>query len=144
MTESTGCSDLADTVGRLLEYMSAGDAERVLALADDDVVMSIPFQPPGYSTRIEGKQDLRAFLARVLKLFSPFTLHLTETLLVDGGKGVVARYYGKATMVRTGKPYENSYVAIFRFAGGLLTEWTEFANPLILLGSLDAANAERT
>ncbi|MGW5106105.1 nuclear transport factor 2 family protein [Nocardia sp. NPDC004123] len=142
MNESTPRHSISDTVGQLLEHLSKGALEQALALADDNVVMSIPFQPPGYVTRIEGKSELRAFLARVLDLFSPFELHLTETFLSDTDESVVAHYYSDATVARTGKPYENTYLAIFRFADGLLTEWTEFANPLVVLKSFEVTDVE--
>ncbi|MGW5106073.1 nuclear transport factor 2 family protein [Nocardia sp. NPDC004123] len=140
MTEQVQINDPVAAAVRFLEFLSVGDVDGALAMADNDVFMSIPYQPPGYPTRIEGSEKLRSFLRRVLGLFSPISFRVTEALSIEGGTGAVARYEGRSTMLRTGNPYNNSYISIFRFSNGKLVEWTEFANPLVLLESFGEPN----
>ncbi|GAB0103779.1 hypothetical protein JMUB6875_27530 [Nocardia sp. JMUB6875] len=60
---STSVETPRDLVERLFQGLPSRDADRFAALLDPEVVFEMPFPIPGEPTRIEGREQVRAYLA---------------------------------------------------------------------------------
>lgn len=129
-----------DVVAILLRHFSAGDFDAAITLFTDEIEVRLPFQDDstGFWSHVSGKRGVRKLFAGVATLFDPHPLHLDEVLSVTDGKTVVARYHGDFVARDTGKPYQNTYIAVFEFDGALIKAWTEFHDPLVLAEALRA------
>ena len=131
-------SGRTDAVIRLLSHFSAGDFDQAIALFSDDIEVRLPFQDDrtGFWSHAGGKDRVRQLFAGVAGLFDPHPLYVDEILSATDGKTVIARYHGDFRARKTGKPYRNSYIAVFEFDGGKIASWTEFHNPIVLAEAL--------
>ena len=71
---ATGEDNLA-AVRRTFEGLAAGNADQLLTVWTDDLVLELPYADP--PRRIEGKDAARAYLSQAFKIFR-FTLDITE------------------------------------------------------------------
>jgi uncharacterized protein len=128
----------ADVVGRLLGQFTAGEFDSAMQLFSEDVEVVLPFQDEstGFWSRVSGKHGVRQLFAGVAKLFDPHPLSIDEIFHATDGRTVIARYHGDFVSRTTGKPYQNSYIAVFEFDDERITSWTEFHNPMVLAESL--------
>ncbi|PIJ36156.1 hypothetical protein BMW24_005400 [Mycobacterium heckeshornense] len=138
MVDVTGDSQHTDTVRRLLSHFSAGDFDQAIALFSEDIEVRLPFQDErtGFWSHAGGKDKVRQLFAGVASLFDPHPLYIDELLSATDGKTVIARYHGDFAARKTGKPYRNSYIAVFEFDDGMIRSWTEFHNPIVLAEAL--------
>lgn len=138
MVDITGDSGRMDAVTRLLNHFSAGDFDQAIALFSDDIEVRLPFQDErtGFWSHAGGKDNVRQLFTGVASLFDPHPLYIDELLSATDGKTVIARYHGDFTARNTGKPYRNTYIAVFEFDDGLIRSWTEFHNPTVLAEAL--------
>jgi ketosteroid isomerase-like protein len=138
MADHAADTSRADAVATLLRHFSAGDFDAAMTLLSEEIEVRLPFQDErtGFWSHVGGKRGVRQLFAGVAKLFDPHPLHLDEVFSATDGRTVVARYHGDFVARDTGKPYQNTYIAVFEFDGGLIRSWTEFHNPMVLAEAL--------
>ena len=138
MVDTKGDSGRTDAVTRLLDHFSAGDFDQAIALFSDDIEVRLPFQDErtGFWSHAGGKDNVRRLFNGVASMFDPHPLYIDELLSATDGKTVIARYHGDFRARNTGKPYRNTYIAVFEFDDGLIRSWTEFHNPTVLAEAL--------
>ncbi len=110
------------------DAVGAADAARQLEHYTDDVVLELPFTSP--PARLEGKELV---LARLSRAFLVYRMRLTVTEVhecVDPDE-LVVEFTSDGYMSTTGKPYANTYIAVFRFRDGRICFQREFFNPKI-------------
>jgi ketosteroid isomerase-like protein len=78
---------------------------------------------------VTGKEAVRAYLTPALATFS---MHLDITRLIHGldPDVLVAEYTSEGHVTTTDKPYTNSYIAVVRFRGDLISAQREYYNPV--------------
>ena len=135
---ATEPSDRGELTRRLLGALSDGRIDECLSLLSPDVVIDLPFQPAGigYWSHVVGTKAARVFLSSVPALFSPHRLIVDEVLPVSDQPAVIVRYHGEFGVRATGKPYRNTYIGVFRFEGRLISGWTEYHNPSVMLAAV--------
>lgn len=138
MADNAADTSRADAVATLLHHFSAGDFDTAMTLFAEEIEVRLPFQDErtGFWSHVSGKRGVRQLFAGVAKLFDPHPLHLDEVFTATDGRTVVARYHGEFVARDTGKPYLNTYIAVFEFEGTLIRAWTEFHNPMVLAEAL--------
>jgi ketosteroid isomerase-like protein len=138
MVDITGDSERTDTVTQLLSHFSAGEFDHAIALFSDDIEVRLPFQDErtGFWSHASGRANVRKLFTGVASLFDPHPLYIDELLSATDGKTVIARYHGDFVARNTGKPYRNTYIAVFEFDDGMIRSWTEFHNPIVLAEAL--------
>jgi uncharacterized protein len=138
MVDISDDSRRTDTVTRLLGHFSVGDFDQAIALFSDDIEVRLPFQDEstGFWSHAGGKEKVRQLFTGVASLFDPHPLYIDELLSAADGKTVIARYHGDFVARNTGKPYRNTYIAVFEFDDGMIRSWTEFHNPIVLAEAL--------
>lgn len=122
-------TDLARLMREWLDIVALGPAEAWPGRAAEDVVIRLPFAPPGVSTEIRGRDEAIAHMAPVWAGKRSFewrdvVIRQTEEpgLLVTTARSEV--------VLLSGQPYANSYVILTRFVDGKVVEHVEYFNPL--------------
>jgi len=78
-----------------------------------------------YSGTFTGKATYEKFLRALPPLFEGRVPRLTPENFIAEGDYVVVQLRGESTSVK-GKPYNNAYCMVFRFANGKIQEITEY------------------
>ena len=98
-----------------------------------DWVLELPFADP--PVRLEGRQEIAAYLAPRLDTFV-FTLSLTAVHECLDPDLLVVEYESDGHVSHTGKPYRNTYIALWRFRDGRVSGVKEFPNPMVAAEAL--------
>ena len=100
-----------------------------LAHCADDIFTEWPFGPPA---PIEGKAALREFL---LANTMDFEVTVEHVYVDEKNQVTAATGRSKGKNPRTGLPYSNRYILLFKWRDGLVTEWYEYLDPIQVLKS---------
>ena len=98
-----------------------------------DWVLELPFGDP--SVRLEGASEIGAYLAPKFGIFQ-FTLRLNAIHDCLDPDLLVAEYESDGLATPTGRPYHNTYVALWRFRDGKVCGVKEYANPAVVAEAL--------
>ncbi len=98
-----------------------------------DWILELPFADP--PVRLEGGQEIGAYLASRLDTFV-FTLSLTAVHECLDPDLLVVEYESDGHVSHTGKPYRNTYIALWRFRDGRVSGVKEFPNPMVAAEAL--------
>ncbi|MBA4327619.1 MAG: ketosteroid isomerase [Polaromonas sp.] len=115
--------------------LAEGNGKPFVDAMADNFCWILPGQT-AWSRRYEGKQVVREQLFR--PLFAQFAGTYTNraTRFVAEGDMVVVECRG-AVITKKGKPYNNSYCYVCRFAGGQLVELVEYMDTQMVDAALD-------
>lgn len=130
---SASGGDGADVVRTYIEIMNSLDLDAFAALVTDDVVVRLPYAPDPVPKVTEGKVGVVGLYGGFPSLVSPLGFHDLEITPLPGEGEFLATYRSDATMLSTGLPYRNDYIALFTVRGGKLAAFTEYFDPLVFL-----------
>lgn len=115
------------------EGIAAGDAEAMMAGYHDDFVLELPFEASGKPTVVEGKSAVIAYLTKAFEVFR-FSLELTDQHMAADPNQLILEYVSDGTVLPTGKPYRNSYIAMYWFDDdGRVLRVREFYNTAVAM-----------
>ncbi|MGW4798851.1 nuclear transport factor 2 family protein [Nonomuraea sp. NPDC004297] len=117
-------------VQKMIKASAANDHEALVALYAPEVVIEIPFAPPGVPTRSAGRDHLRDRLEAVQGLWRfnrADGISLRPTADADI---VVAEYTLHGTVTATGKPFAFTYIMVVTVRDGLIVHSRDYGNPL--------------
>lgn len=125
---------------KFFELLVQRDFDEWGALMAENAVVTYPYAPKGFPTRIEGRRAIvdryrtgMSTRRRIEFLDLTFTPLTDESVLVEGR--------GESEL-SDGRLYRNRYAMLFRFDDGHLVALDEYFNPLALLETYgDAASA---
>ncbi len=111
---------------------SRGDLDGWLDRAHDDIVLELPYAPPGRPNRVVGKSAVGDYLRAV-----PAQIDFEELSRIDVHQTVdpttaVIEWTAKGRIKATGAPYEMSYVVVLTLEAGLMRTYRDYWNPLAL------------
>ena len=142
MTSSTQPADLYHHSLRLLLDK---DIAAWVALWDDDGVLEFPFAPEGWPKRLEGKTAVHDYMRDYpdhidLHDFPDVTIHRT-----DEPGTIVVEMRGVGRLVKSGDPFDMTYIAVVTVADGRIRHYRDYWNPLGLPrdGAADFAGRAR-
>jgi len=135
---STGSEERRRAENRaLLEHVvSLFGTERAGELVDcyaSDWVLELPFADPPVC--LEGRKEVGTYLGPRLGTFV-FTLTLNTVHECLDPDLLVAEYESDGYVTSTGKPYRNTYIALWRFRDGKVCGVKEFPNPMVASAAL--------
>jgi len=109
-----------------------------MELFTEDAEVNLPFQDvsTGFWSHVSGRTGLRDLFSSIPRLFRKHELLLDEVMHTTDGRRLIARYHGDFTVRKSGRPYPNTYIAVFEFSGDKIRSWTEFHNPQVLAEAL--------
>ena len=117
-----------DVLRRAFAAIGAADVDALADLYTDDYVLELPYAKP-QPVRVEGLGAAQEYLRRAFQVFR-FELTITGVDELVGGD-LVAEYTSEGTVVPTGRRYANSYVGLWRFAGGRVRATREWYDPIV-------------
>jgi ketosteroid isomerase-like protein len=124
----------AEVVRAAIAGLSAKDPEAVLACLAEDGVVVLPFE---HAVPDLDPRRLEKFLVGLFATYEVFDLRLTHLYELVDPDTLIARYEG-ACVSTEGVPYDNSYLAVFEFAGGKISNWREYDDPTVSASSMAA------
>ncbi|MFD4264106.1 nuclear transport factor 2 family protein [Streptomyces sp. NPDC058534] len=115
-----------------LRLMMDKDIDAWVALWADDAVMEFPFAPEGWPRRLEGREAVAAYMRHYpdhidLHDFPELRIHETTDPTT-----VVVEMRAVGRLVRTGAPYDMTYIAVVTVEDGRFTSYRDYWNPLVL------------
>lgn len=113
-----------------LRLLLAEDIPAWVGLWAEDGVMQFPFAPPGWPERLEGREAIAAYMRDYpdhieLHDFPDLRIHRTTepgTLVVE--------MRGVGRLVRTGNPFDMTYIAVVSVRDGRFVSYRDYWNPL--------------
>lgn len=128
-------SDAKALIREWLEITAMGPAEAWVGKAADDLVMRLPFAPPGVLAEMRGFDEVRDTLAHhwgTKQSFQWRDVVIRET----EEPGLFVTTARSEVVLANGQPYRNSYVMLTRVRDGKVVEHTEYFNPLPIIEML--------
>jgi ketosteroid isomerase-like protein len=104
-----------------------------VSLFAPDGYIEWPYRPAGIPGRVEGREQIRAFLtaqANGLVRFDEYrntVIHETTDPEV-----VIIEYDAHGTVIPTGAPFHQTIIAVLRIRDGLVVSYRDYLNPLVL------------
>ncbi|MFI8454416.1 nuclear transport factor 2 family protein [Kitasatospora sp. NPDC085464] len=113
-----------------LRLLLAGDVPGWVGLWAEDGVMEFPFAPPGWPRRLDGREAVAAYMRDYpdhieLHDFPEVQIHRTTDPAT-----VVVEMRGVGRLVRTGGPFDMTYIAVVTVRDGRFTSYRDYWNPL--------------
>jgi ketosteroid isomerase-like protein len=119
-----GAVENKEAIRNMFAQLAGGNADAFLAAMGDDLRYTL-IGNTRFSGTFNGKQELIAKLLVPLMAALTDGIALTPYNLIADGDFVAMQAHGKA-MNKNGKPYNNTYCHIFKFANGKIVEVTEY------------------
>ena len=127
--------DPKQLIRKWMEITAMGPAEDWVGRASDDLVLRLPYAPPGVKAELRGFDAARDELGHHWATKTSFdwvdvVIRETEDpeLFVTTARSEV--------MLANGQPYRNDYVMLTRVRDGKVVEHTEYFNPLPIVEML--------
>lgn len=133
----------ADLYRHSLRLLLDKDIAAWLDLWAVDGVMEFPFAPDGRPRRLEGKEAVAAYMRPYpdhidLHGFPALQIHETTDPQI-----IVVEMRGVGRLVKTGEPFEMTYIAVVTVRDGHFTSYRDYWNPLAVPSGADFAGSSR-
>ena len=124
-----------EVVTSSLQLAAAGDFDAYVDLCTEDVVFEFPFAPPGRPRRVEGRENLAAYLGAFpgrieFVALTEFTVHETTDPEV-----IVVEMRAEGRIRATGEPYEMGYISVVTVRAGRIVRYRDYWNPLMAMAT---------
>lgn len=115
------------------------DASTFPEMMAQDGVMEFPYAPPGMPTRLNGRVAIAQHLEAVGDMIA-FDRMGEPTVHPSADPDVVIiEFEGFGRGVETGEPYDQRYISVIHTAGGRITLYRDYWNPLVVLRATKGA-----
>lgn len=114
-----------DVLKQTFAAMARGDADGAVARYTDDYVIEFPYPVVRGAFKVEGRETVRAYLARAFQIFR-FELTIDVVHPASDPDLLIAEYHGRGRALTTGKPYDNRYVGFWWFRGDSICRTREY------------------
>lgn len=116
-----------------LDLLSKKRMDAWLELWDENGVQDMPYSPPNFPKRVEGKTAIArhysALPSNVGRMVFP---DLTIYPMLEPNT-LYAEYRGEIEVLATKKPYNNTYAGLFQFRNGKILLFREYYNPMVFV-----------
>lgn len=115
-----------------LRLLLGKDIASWVGLWAEDGFMEFPFAPPGWPGRLEGRAAIADYMRDYpdhidLHDFPDLSIHRTTS-----PDTIVVEMRGVGRLVRTGNPFEMTYIAVVTVRDGRFASYRDYWNPLAL------------
>lgn len=119
-----------ETFHQLLDRLLAKDLNGMADLWAEDGTAEFPYAMADAPRRLEGREAIRAHLLTLVKVTDPretpeIIVHRTDT-----PDTIIAEFSARGHTVRTGAPYELSYVVVLTVRDGRIVNYRDYWNPV--------------
>ena len=124
-----------EVFGSHLDLLAAGRNAEWADLFTEDAVLEFPYAPTGYPARVVGK---RALLEHAESFSENFRVEFTDLRFHDTVDPalVIAELKGKGVALKTGRPYDQTYICVVETEGGRISRYVDFWNPQVVADAL--------
>ena len=119
----------------------APEAKTLLEMMAEDCVFEMPYAPPGFVHRIDGRDALERYLTALPGLISiddMFDLRIHETT----NPGTVILEFRGSGKGCTGAPYDQQWISVIETSDGRIVRYVDYWDPLITLNAVGDARPE--
>ena len=117
-----------DVLKTAISSIGTGNNEIFSSLYTDDWVLELPYSEP--PKVLKGINEILSYLKPQMGKLE-FTLSLTEIFECLDPNLLIAEYVSEGRSTITHKPYQNSYIGLWRFREGKICGVKEYLNPMI-------------
>ena len=111
-----------------ISSIGTGNSEIFSSLYTEDWVLELPYSEP--PKVLKGIDEILAYLKPQMGKLE-FTLTLTEIFECLDPNLLIAEYFSEGRSTITNKPYQNTYIGLWKFREGKICGVKEYLNPLI-------------
>lgn len=133
-------TDLTQLMRDWLDIVATGPAEAWPERVAEDVVIRLPFAPPGVPNTLHGQAAAIAQLSPVWSSKTRFDWRDVVILRTEDPELLVTTARSEVVLL-SGQPYANSYVILTRFRDGKVVEHIEYFNPLPVIEAFGLSKA---
>ncbi|MFG1711126.1 nuclear transport factor 2 family protein [Nonomuraea sp. M3C6] len=126
-TQQLGADHIA-AVREFFRLLSIKDVTGWGTLWHSDAVITVPYPPDGFASAIRGKNDIVSSFHDMFANFETFDAQITGIYAAFDSDAVCVEYRNVATLIG-GTEYTNDNIAVFRFKGGLISEYHDYFDP---------------
>jgi ketosteroid isomerase-like protein len=126
-----------EVVEQVLRAGREMDTETFVGLFAPDGSIEWPYRPAGIPGRVEGREQIRAFLTARANGFVKFDEY-RNTMIHEttDPETVIVEYDAHGTVIPTGAPLHQTIIAVLRIRDGLIVSYRDYLNPLVLAEAL--------
>ena len=125
-----------EVVERVLEFSLSADMEGFVELMAPDGVIEWPYRPESVPDTLNGRDEIRAFMATGGRLIT-FETHADMVIHETADPEVVIiEYTVHGHVTATGAPFTQRVIAVIRVRDGFIVHYRDYINPLPLLAVL--------
>lgn len=135
--------DPGEVAVRFLEALSRYDIDAVADCFAKDAVQEMPFAPPGFPNRIEGREALRGLYGGLPEANRSMDFPVRSVHSFADPEWVLVEFDGRIEQY-SGVTYDNHYFGLFHVLDGRIQHYREIFNPLVLTGSMSEQEREST
>lgn len=128
-------TDAKALIREWMEITAMGPAEAWVGKVADDVVVRLPYAPPGVLPVMNGFDEARDTLAHHWATKQRFDWVDVEIRATEDPELFVTTARSDV-LLANGQPYGNDYIMLTRVRGGKIVEHTEYFNPLPIVAML--------
>lgn len=129
MTETEKRETNQQVVRDFLRLLAEKNMDAWADLWTADAVQEMPFSPPGFPTKVEGRTALINHYSGLPSAYGAMSFpDLVIHPMLDPD-WVLAEYRGELDVLATGRPYNNHYCGLFHFRDGKIAMFREYYNP---------------
>ncbi|MEV1245923.1 nuclear transport factor 2 family protein [Nonomuraea sp. NPDC050022] len=126
---------------RVLETSLSADMEGFVELMAPDGVIEWPYRPEGVPETLDGRDEIRAFMATGGRLIE-FERHVDVVIHETADPEVViVEYTVHGHVAATGAPFTQRVIAVIRVRDGLVVHYRDYINPLPLMAVMGSSVA---
>ena len=120
------------TVRTFLTSLETKDMDTFASVWAENAVQDMPFSPPGFPRRVEGKENILDLYAAWPDISGDtnFTDELVFYPMQDPTM-VFAEWRGEVDILPTGRQYEQRYGGLFRVVEGQIQLFREYYDPIV-------------
>jgi uncharacterized protein len=119
-----------------LDAVGALDVDAIVATFHDDIVVHIPYAPPGIPRVVEGKPAAADWFAGLPAFVAPMKFADYDIQPLQAPGEYVAEYTSDSTVLPTGLPYSNHYISRFTIKDGKIIRLSEHFDAAALITAM--------
>ena len=136
------------TVRDFLRLLSEKDLDNWINLWTEDAVQDMPFSPPEFPSRLEGREAISKHYSSLPQAVGKIDFLDLKLYTMQDPDWILAEYCGEIEVLATGRLYKNRYCGLFYLRNGKIALFREYYNPLTLRegfgsGLTDSFNLEQ-
>lgn len=124
---------------RFLDALSRDDIDTVVSCFAEDAVQEMPFAPPGFPSRLEGRDALRRLYGGLREANRSMDFSVRSVHPLAEREWMLVEFDGKIKQY-SGESHHNHYFGLFHVVDGQVRRYREISSPLVLTGSMSDAD----